>query len=474
MQASLRSSDTNACGHGREGLVRHDAIVLGESAATYAAALQAKQRGLDVLLVLPPRSAWTPERLSPKLRSALACRVLADSPLAADLRALPSDGGRAVVQRVEDALAGRLESLQAEIAQAGVRCIYGNARLCSPSEVEIEGERYAAAHLFVSESTRPRRPRPFDFDAQVVCDPDAAVKAPSVPRSMAIVGAADDGCELASLFGSLGTSVLLIDRRARMMRGIDRDLLRVLHAQLQNRGVDIILEEEIDEIRVDHHPSEPHAEMRLSSGRVEKCDRLVVCAGRMPLSEPVDLRSLELDRDGRGFLVTDEFGRTSQPRLYALGEVSGLATDPGTQIQRARVAVLHAAGDEVVPDERSPAFLYTMPEIATVGLTDEACERLELPCISGVSAYPLWAGGKPARDEGGLLKLVAEREGGRLLGVHVVGYCAGDSLQVGLEYLRRGAALSDVANDIFNTPGPAEAYRTAACDALLHMQRPDR
>lgn len=452
--------------------MRHDMIVIGESAAAYTAALDAKQLGLDALLVLPPMARQDPDRLSPKLRSALTCRMLTSSPLSADLSPLAPEVAQDVLRRVDDGVVAHLESLRLELERSQVRRIHGHARLRGPVQVEIGSELHGAPAVLVAEGTRSRRPNSFEFDDQVIFDPDSIVHRSELAKSVAIVGANDDGCELACFFAKLGASVLLIDRRASMMRGIDRDLLRILHAQMQEAGVDVILEEEIQGVRVNHHPHEPHAEFRLSSGRVEKCECVAVCAGRVPDSRHLDLRDVELDRDRTGFLVTDEVGRTSQPGIYAIGQVSGLPPDLGTQIHRARVAVLHAAGEQADPDERAPAFLYTIPEIASVGLTEEACERLEVPCVVGVCSYPPRVGCGAGRAGAGLFKLVAESESGRLLGVHVVGSCAGDSLQLGLEYVRRGAALRDVMGGLFNTPGPAEAYRLAASDALARLTNP--
>lgn len=467
MQAGARPAEAGLVQE--EVLVEHDLIVIGESMAAYTAAIDARQLGLDVLFVLPPISRQDPDRLSPKLRSALTGRILTSSSLSNDLSPLAPDVAQDVRRRVDDDVNAHLDSLRLDLEKFDVHPIYGRAHVRGPRQVEVESELHNASAVLVSESTRSRRPKSFRFDDHVICDWDSAVNRSELPRSVAIVGANHEGCELACFFAKLGAEVVLIDRRASMMRGVDRDLLRVLHAQMQAAGVGVILQEEIEGIRVNDHPEEPHAVLTLSSGRIEKCECVVVCAGRIPSAWHVDLRDIDLARDWNGFLVTDEVGCTSCPGLYAIGEVSGVSPDLGTQVHRARVSVLDVAGEPAELDERAPVFLYTIPEIASVGLTEEACRRLDVPCVAGVSIYPARVRRGAEGAAGGFLKLVAELESERLLGVHIIGTCAGDSLQLGLEYVRRGASVRDVVGALFNTPGPAEAYRLAACDALARL-----
>jgi len=262
--------------------------------------------------------------------------------------------------------------------------------------------------------------------------------------------------------------VALVDRRTRLLRSVDRDVLRTLHARLQEAGVDVVLGEEIVTVEISPHPREPHAALHLASGRVDRCDRLVVCAGRLPNIEDLRLDCAGVETDSSGLIVTDEFGATSAPGVYAIGEVSTAGADLGTELYQARVAVDHALGREVLLAEHVPRTFYTLPEIATVGLTDEACERLGVECVSGSSAYPPLGAG-PAGVEPGLLKLVVAVEGRTVLGIHVVGVRAGETLHLGIEFLRRGATIDELASVPYASPGPSEAYRAAAVDAIEHL-----
>lgn len=443
---------------------KHDLLVTGDCTAAYVAAIEAARLGWDVGLVVSAGASRLGPPILPRIRQALACRQLDHAPGGGQSRR--ASAWSLLAGGVERALTTYVEALEGERAEAGVRLLRGPARVRGTLEVEVGGETHCGGAVVIGVGVRPRRPAFFPFDDRVVCDRESIFQSGVLPRSLAVVGANEPGCELACLFAAFGVAVVLVDRRARLMRSVDRDLLALLHARMQQAGVEVVLEEEIEAIRVDGHPREPHAELRLGSGRVERFERLVVCAGSIPDLECPGSEQLSLDRDAQGLIITDEYGRTSQPGVYAVGDVAGVPSNLGTQIHRARVAALHALHLEPTLEEHPPTVIHTIPEIASVGLSEEACGRLGLPHVVGISAYPprlFWESG--AWEEG-LLKLVVEAEQGRLVGVHVIGRNAGDALQLGAEFLRQGASAERLAGAILNAPGASEAYRLAACRAL--------
>ncbi len=446
---------------------QHDLIVIGDDTAAHAAALEGARLGLDVLLVQPLGSDAEQVELAPTLRPSLACRILANL---SDTRPFQTGSERRAIaldalRLIEGCALAYVESWRSELRRSQVACLRSPVRFREPGELELSCGARSAAAIVISEAARPRRPGFFPFDDRVVWDCRSIFRSGVLPRSLAVVGADEDGCQIACVFAALGASVVLIDRRVHLMRGIDRDVLRIVHARMQEAGIDIVLGEELEEVRVVEHRREPHAVLDLGSGRREHCDGVVVCAGSIPDVESAAVGSIDVDRDPRGFLLTDEHGRMSQPGMWAVGAISGLPPNLATQIHRARVAVFDAAGLAPQLEDQAPQFIHTIPEIASMGLTDEACSRLGISHLVGTAIYPPRTGGGE-----GLLKLVAESGSGRLLGIHVVGPAAGDTLQIGLEYLRRDAPLDYVAGAILNTPGPAEAYRSAAHDALARMQ----
>jgi pyruvate/2-oxoglutarate dehydrogenase complex dihydrolipoamide dehydrogenase (E3) component len=445
--------------------VDHDLIVVGGGAAAFAAASEGAHLGFDVLLALP--GGGEPQLAYPRLSLAFATRMLGER------RAALGPGARvsweALARSAQQAVAAHVRMLRREAASARVRAVACAPRIRAPGEIEIGSEVHRAAAVVIATGTRPRRPLGFPFDDRVVCDPETLLRLRRPPRKLAVIGASEDGCELSCLFAAVGASVLLVDRRARLLRAVDRDVLRVLHEEMRLLGIEVVLDEVIRECRVETQTSEPHAELVLASGRVETCDRVAVCAGRLPNLSGLGLEALRLDTDPRGFLLVDEWGRTSRPGLLATGDVAGVPAELGLQVQRARALVRHVAGlDPALPDY-VPSTIYTLPQVATAGLSEEACRRLGIACAVGVAPYP--AACAAGDERGGLLKLVADATSRRVLGVHVIGPSAGDTLHLALALLRGGDSLECFGEAVLHLPGPADALRLAACEALAAAPR---
>ncbi len=456
--------------------MRHDLIVIGDGPAAHTAALEAKRLGADVLLILPPESEPGFNQDFSMLRRSLACRILTNGtggPRAARSQRQIRLAACDALRRIESTVAEHVEGLRLDLEESKVRQLRKPFRFREPLVLEIGSELRSAGAVILSEPSRPRRPEFFPFDDRTICDDDSIFERSELPRSVAVIGANEEGCELASVYAALGASVVLIDRRGQLMRGIDRDLLQILHPSMHDAGIDIVLNEEITGVEVFPDQREPYARLTLSSGRIEECECVAVCAGRVREQALPGVEEIELGRDASGFLITDEFCLTSQPGIYGIGDVSGLSRNQALQNHLARVAVLHAAGLDPELEDQAPHFVHSIPELATVGLSAEACDRLDVQHVVGVTAYPP-KGGWGTGSEGGLLKLVAHADTGRLIGVHVVGICAGDTLQLGFEYLRREATVNHLAGAILNSPGPAEAYRLAARDALSQMEEHNR
>jgi NAD(P) transhydrogenase len=303
----------------------------------------------------------------------------------------------------------------------------------------------------------------------VICDSDSILQRTDALRSVVIVGADIVGCEFACLLASLGVTVTLVERRRKLVRSADREILEVLHAGMQRLGVAIALEEQVEEIHVERSCHEPHASIRLSSGRTEKCDRLLVLAGREGRMDDLRLDQAGLTLDAGGHIAVDEYGRTAQPGVYAVGDLAGPPSRAGVALYQGRVAVQHAAGLRPPPPLDLPIALNTIPEISFVGLGEEACRRLEIPCVAGFARFQETLMGLLQPGHEGLLKLVFRREDRCLLGVQIAGKSASELVHLGLALLPAASTADQLANSIFNQPSLSEAYRLAALDALHRL-----
>lgn len=446
---------------------RHDVIVIGGGISACAAALEARRLRMAVLVVEPrPRPDQTTQLVGLDFHALRA--------VTRRLLRRPGDREARVGERAAAALAGLLRDQRQQAERLGVAFSAGDARVVAPDAVQIADEAPEQADiLMIATGTRARRCARFPL-SRVVCDTDGMLAAPSVPRSALILGGEVLGCELACLFAALGASVTLVDRRARLLRFADREILEVLHARMQELGIAVVLEEEVEALEEQEGSGEPHAVVRLASGRIEKCDRVVLLGGRQPNLEGLGVEQLGVACDAGGFVCTDEYFRSSTPGVYAVGDVIGAAGQVASVAYQARTALLHARGDARTPDEHLPMGIHTIPEVAMVGLTEEACRLLDVPCLTGVARYADTLSGQLLGTPADLLKLVFAQEDRRLLGVHWIGGGAIELVHLGAQWLRQGATADALANAPFSPLSLTELYRTAALNAVQECEYPNQ
>ena len=452
--------------------MRYGAIVIGAGPAGCSASLEAARLGLDVLLVdsapVPGAGSGVPGTLAAALLRDAAVqegRRLRARGFAQDPSAVKNDRV-ALTARYHALLDRHLSEGRRRLDEAGVQLEHGRATLRASGEVEIEGRGLFSADLVVlATGSRPRHPERFPFDHRVVCDGDSVLQMQEPwPRSVVIVGAEVVGCEFACLFAALGASVTLVDRRRRLLRCADPEILEVLHREMQELGVVVALEEEVEQIDVSLGPNEPHAVVRLGSGRSEVCDRLLVVAGREGSVAAAELSGIGIDVDSQGFVVVDEFFQTTRPGVYAIGDVVGPPLRASVAPHHARSALLHAVGREP-PQSECPMTAYTIPEIAVVGLIEEALKRLDVPYGVGRAQFSELLRGEIDGDSRGLIKLTYARDDRRLLGVQIVGRDATELIHAGAMLIQAGGTIDLLIDQVFNHPTLSEAYRAAACDA---------
>lgn len=454
--------------------MRYGAIVIGAGPAGYNAALEAANLGIEVLVVdpasVPGAGSGVPGMLAATLLRDTAVqegRRLRARGLPRDPAALRTERA-ALTARHGALLEQHLRESRCRLEALGVRFEQGRAALLASGEVEIEGRGlFAADGVVIATGSRPRRPERFPFDHRVVCDADSVLQMGEPwPRHVVIVGAEVVGCEFACLFAALGASVTLVDRRRRLLRCADPEILEVLHGELQELGVVVALEEEVEQLDVSLDGSEPHARVRLGSGRSEVCDRLLVVAGREASVDAAALSGIGIEVDSQGFVVVDEFFQTTRAGVYAIGDIVGPPLRASVAPHHARSALLHAVGREP-PQSECPMTAYTIPEIAVVGLIEEALKRLDVPYGVGRAHFSELLRGQLDGGERGLIKLTFAREDRRLLGVQIVGRDATELIHAGAMLIQAGGTIDQLIDQVFTHPSLYEAYRAAACDAAL-------
>ena len=345
----------------------------------------------------------------------------------------------------------------------------GKARFLSPNKIEITNalgtQEIEGTIVLIATGSSPYRPSTVPFDDEFICDSDSILGIDTIPKTLAVVGAGVIGCEYASIFAALGVEVHLIDGRTSLLPQIDREIIRILIADMQQRlGVIMHLGSDVEEIdRCEHEVA-----LTLKDGREIVCDKVLYAAGRSSNTAGLNLEAAGVTTGNRGLVVVDDNYRTNVPSIYAAGDVIGFPALASTSMEQARVAMVHAFDlkykTRVAPI--LPYAIYTIPEIATVGLTEEECRKKGINPATGRAAYRDNARGEIIGDTKGMIKIVFDRESLAILGVHIVGENASELLHTGMMAMQFGGTINAFIDCVFNFPTLGEGYKYAAYDGL--------
>jgi NAD(P) transhydrogenase len=348
----------------------------------------------------------------------------------------------------------------------------GSARFLSPRELEVNNatgrEVLQSEFVLIATGSSPHRPGNVPFDDEFVCDSDSILRMDTMPKSLAIVGAGVIGCEYASIFAALDVEVHLIDGRTSLLPQIDSEIMRILTADMQTRlGITLHLGCDVAEIvKCDNNIA-----ITLKDGRCIVCDKVLYAAGRSSNTGDLNLDAAGVKTGNRGLVVVDENYRTNVENIYAAGDVIGFPALASTSMEQARVAMVHAFNlkykTRVAPI--LPYAIYTIPELATVGLSEEDCKKKGIDYGTGRSSYRNNARGQIIGDVKGMIKLVFDRESLKLLGVHIVGESASELLHTGMMVMQFGGTINAFIDCVFNFPTLGEAYKYAAYDGLGNL-----
>ncbi len=455
---------------------QYDLIVIGSGPAGRRASIQAAKLGRSVLVVERQRqvggvSVHTGTIPSKTLRETVlnlsgfrergfygrTYRVKRDIS-ADDLR-----------QRLKLTLEHEVETLEHQFTRNGVETLIGHARFVDPHTIEVEGPddrqmRLKASRFLIAVGTKPFRPQGVPFDGEKILDSDDVLTMQALPRSLAVVGAGVIGLEYATIFNALDLQVTLIEPRSTILDFIDRELIDELLHDLRFRGM--VLRLGCKPVAIETVPEEG-CRIRLEDGRIVRSDAVLYAAGRMGATDDLGLEAAGLTTDSRGRLAVaaGDF-RTEVPHIFAAGDVIGFPSLASTSMEQGRIAACKAF-DRGAP--APPAFfpygIYAVPEISTIGMTEEEARHGNIPFECGVARFRETSRGQIMGLSAGFMKLLFGLEDRRLLGVHIVGEGATELIHIGQAVLNLGGTVDYFVENTFNYPTLAEAYKIAALDA---------
>jgi NAD(P) transhydrogenase len=462
----------------------YDLVVIGSGPAGQKAAIQAAKGGATVLVVecepevggacvhhgTVPSKALRETALSLssfQRRSGAVFEVIVRDDLQVSSLMLRLD---AVIRAHERYISDQLR-------RNGVDVWRGRARLVAPMTVEVAEiggarPRAEAKNVVIATGSIPRTPPGIPIDHEHILDSDSILSMRYLPASLTVLGAGVIASEYASIFAALGVKVVMIDQSARPLGFFDPELTSRFVEYLESCGGRFRGESRVVKVQWDGL-SEVVTE--LATGETVRTEKLLCALGRVANLEGLDIEAIGLSRTARGLIEVDAHCQTAVPHVYAVGDVIGPPSLAATAMEQGRRAARHAFGLPLPSaPEMIPLGIYTIPEMASVGLSEREAIAANGGAIVGRARFEELARGQIAAIEDGLLKLVSDPAGRRLLGVQIVGEGATELVHVGQMALLAQLEVESFVDNIFNFPTLAEAYRVAALDVVRQRRAPAR
>jgi len=375
-----------------------------------------------------------------------------------------------IASRVRTIVARETHLVQSQFSRNHVVELDGTGRFVDPHTVEITSASGTSTivhgnYILIACGTRPAQSASIPIDGKRIVDTDRLPELSDLPREIIVIGGGIIGLEYASMFAALEIRVTLIEQRPQILDFVDREIVEALSYQLRELEVVSRLGEKVIAVKIDENRNRVTA--RLESGKTVHGDALLYAVGRQGNTDSLNLAAAGLEADERGRLKVNEFFQTAVPNIYAAGDVIGFPALAATSMEQGRLATVHMFGGSSTPHASLlPYGIYTIPEIAMIGQTEEQLTGAAIPYETGVARYEELAKAEMLGDTTGMLKLLFHPETLKLLGIHAIGQRATEIIHIGQAVLAFGGTVEYFRDAVFNYPTLAEAYKVAALNGL--------
>lgn len=359
--------------------------------------------------------------------------------------------------------------------------LLGTGSIAAPGQVEVavaDGARQTllAKSIVIATGSEGATLPDVPIDEDRIVSSTGALSFPEVPKHLVVIGAGYVGLELGSVWQRLGAEVTVVECLDRITPGMDSELAQVLHKVLQHQGFEFRLSQKVTAARIegDHvvlsvEPSSGGASEQLQA------DRVLVAVGRRPYTEGLGLEAIGVERDRKGFITVDAHWRTNVAGIYAIGDVIGgpMLAHKATEEGIALVEQLAGLPGHVNYDA-IPAIVYTAPEAASVGQSEEALKEAGVNYKVGRFPFNANSRARAKAQTEGLAKVLADAETDRILGVHILGPEAGSLIHEAVVAMEFSGAADDIARTCHAHPTLPEALKEAAMDVgawAIHIAR---
>jgi len=463
---------------------RHDVVVIGSGPGGYVCAIRCAQLGLKTACVerYPTRGGTClnvgciPSKalLESSERYHEAAHGLAAHGVVGEGGAGALSVDLAAMMKRKDEIVSQLTGGVASLFKAhDIESVTGHGRIVNEDgalSVVVEGEdgserRLEADAVVIATGSKPAALRGVDFDGDRIVDSTGALSFPEVPEHLVLIGAGVIGLELGSVWGRLGAKVTVLEYLDRILPGVDGEVAKQAKRILGKQGMDFVLGARVTGASVDGDRVTVSWTDAKDEAHEIVADRVLCAVGRRPYTPGLGCEEAGVGLDDRGRVEVDDAFQTSVPGVFAIADViRGPMLAHKAEDEGIAVAEILAGGHGHVNYDAIPSIVYTHPEIAGVGETEEALKEAGVPYNRGRFRYGANGRALALGERDGLVKILAHAETDRILGCHIIGARAGDLIAEAGLAIELGASAEDVARSCHAHPTLAEVLREAALD----------
>ncbi len=449
---------------------RHDLVILGGGPAGYVAAIRAAQLGMNVACIdenqrfggtclrvgcIPSKALLESSHLYEEAKHRFTDHGLQISGLELDLATMMKRK-----ERIVDTLTGGIDLL---FKQRGVTGYRGRGKLRDVESIEVstaDGPQLVQGDkILLCPGSRPASLPTVEEDGDRIGNSTTALSFPDVPQRLVVIGGGYIGLELGSVWNRLGSEVIVLEALDRILPGMDTDIAQIAHRTFRKQGIEFRTGTLVASAKRDGDS----CVVEIQGGEPIRCDRVLLATGRVPLTREIGLEAIGLETDRRGFIAVDDDFQTRVPNIYAAGDCIGGMMLAHKAMEEGIVCVERLAGiASHMNYDVIPAIVYTHPEIASVGKTEDQLKEAGVAYRKGIGFFGANGRARTLGEPEGRVKILADQATDRVLGVHIIGARAGDLVAEAAAAMEFGASSEDIARTCHAHPTLSEAVHEAA------------
>ncbi|MDI6728040.1 MAG: dihydrolipoyl dehydrogenase [Thermodesulfovibrionales bacterium] len=371
-----------------------------------------------------------------------------------------------IMERKNKVVSTQVKGIRSLFKSWGINLIEGRGMILTPEKVEVQKEDNTTEiietdKIIIATGSRPAQIPIFPFDGEHIMSSDDALNIKSIPKSLIIIGAGVIGCEFACIFKELGTEITMVEMMPRAVSTEDPEISEILEKELKKKKIKLLTGVKVDRVEGQHDGIHVH----LADGKELVAEKLLVSIGRALNTENIGLEAVGIKKGARGEILVNEKMETNIEGIYAIGDVTGGILLAHMASKEGIVAAYNACGIEKKIDYSVvPAAIFTSPEIGSVGLREHQAKDKGINIKTGHFQFRALGKAHAMGEIAGMIKVIADADTDKVLGVHIIGPHASDLVHEGALAMKAGLTTKEVADMIHAHPTLAEGLMEAAED----------